>query len=106
MYAASSTFTTTVFNTSVLNYVQGDMSLYDPVNINNLMQVDYAGTLDNAPGVDLSAYPNGGFGPGESATSVWAKILAMNLGPLLYCRYSDLLSKLLNSCPATCNSSC
>jgi hypothetical protein len=50
IYASSSTFNTTVFKSSLLNYAQGDMSLYDPININNLMKVNYSGTIDAPEG--------------------------------------------------------
>jgi len=60
------------------------------------------------PQITLTAaqLSNGGYALNETDTTIWARLTAIITGPFLYCNLNGFYAAFLNTCPATCNTTC
>ena len=66
----------------------------------------FDGSIYNPSNEDLSALPNGGFGPNETAFSIWNKLENKVFGSSLFYKLAGVKEALQQTCPMTCDKSC
>lgn len=94
------------FNIWFERRLENEPSIYEPIYMDLFNRLDFNGLVYNPTNQNVSALPNGGFGPNEDAFQIWNKIANKVFRPLLYYKIPELATDLQQTCPMTCNQAC